>query len=209
MICSLDTLLTLSTSFWIFLNFGTTKIRAIVATITNAQIATHVAIDRNGSLSKIFINAHVAKIGAFTKIWIDWTIADCTCTTSFVSLVISDAIEKFLIFSMEKLCTFSYILDLNLAEKFAAILEEQNTKTIEIKTLMRVMDSIQIHCWRISWTWVHCVWISSVIFHIYSGNLKSIHTWATIKTIQISINQISFLESSFNILIILEFFVFA
>jgi hypothetical protein len=70
-------------------------------------IAIPVAVDQIGFLSKILIRAQVAKIGALVNICNHCTIAPCICVTSFVSLVISDAIEKSLTFSIENHCTFS------------------------------------------------------------------------------------------------------
>jgi hypothetical protein len=51
---------------------------------------------------------------------------------------------------MEKFWTVSYIFNLNLAEKLAAIFEEKRTRKIEIHTLHKVMISIIFHCFIIS-----------------------------------------------------------
>ena len=99
--------LSLSTSFWMILNFGktTTKATMITPKITIKTIATiHVIL---GELLMALINAPIPMIGAKAMILNIIIETIWTCVTSFVVLVIKDAVENFENSSFEKLSTFS------------------------------------------------------------------------------------------------------
>ena len=124
---SLATKFNLSIKSCIFLNLG-------IATINNAKTTAIISITAKAITHAIervpvlitLITPPIPIIGAYTNTLNNIVINCCICCTSFVLLVINDAVENWLNSAVEKLNTFLNNFSLKVLPSLAATLDDKN-----------------------------------------------------------------------------------
>ena len=120
---SLDTRFTLSTSVCITLNFGMAMTISVPMRITTAAIPMNITQPIPAPFSATLTIPPIESIGAYRTILSIITVTICICWTSFVDLVIRDAVENLLISASENAITLLNTFSLSPQATLAATLD--------------------------------------------------------------------------------------